>query len=268
MASPQGSQSPVAEFLVGVRAVQLHLPQQHRAHFTGFWNSVRNRIADLGTRLNNQVRQNGDLMTQNSSLQTQVTNLQQAQARARTTSLPPSSAPRPPTSGSDTQNRADARAEIEDVSNQTASTTIESIRSLPVQFVRTRLWNSRNTAAEQSNAKWASLGCWMTGESTNHPYGYTKINLRNTPNPNGSGNIGVQPFRHQLAIVAGGNGQDLLHTVTSGTYQVSHGCHNGRCFNPDHLWVEKSEANQARKSCVGAYIIKTSDGTIYHPCTH
>ena len=105
----------------------------------------------------------------------------------------------------------------------------------------------------------------MTNESTNHQYGYT-LNFRNTPNPNGSGSIGVQPFRHQLAIVARGDGEDLLHTVPGGTC-LSHGCHNGRCFNPDHLWVEKTEVNQARKSCVGAYIIR-SDGTIYHPCPH
>ena len=154
MSSPHGSQSPVAEFLAAVRTVQFHLPQQHRAHFTGFWNNVRNRIADLGARLNTQVRENGNLVTQNSALQVQISNLQQAHARAR--SSLPASASRPPTSGSGAQSRADLGLKSRMCLTRQASNTIEHIRGLPVQLVRTRL-GIHATLPPSQVAKWSAL---------------------------------------------------------------------------------------------------------------
>lgn len=81
--------------------------------------------------------------------------------------------------------------------------------------------------------------------------------------------LGIQPFLHQLAVVASGNGQNLLRTSASnGTDEVSHLCHNSGCFNPDHVVVESKELNRARWACGGAFIVKATDGSVYHPCVH
>ncbi len=59
-----------------------------------------------------------------------------------------------------------------------------------------------------------------------HPNGYQKINLRNTPQPLGDltqpgRTIGSQPFVHQIAIVAQGNGPLLRATAEGQGYEVS-----------------------------------------------
>ena len=81
--------------------------------------------------------------------------------------------------------------------------------------------------------------------------------------------IGCQPFRHQLAVVARGFGQNLLLTSKEdATHEVSHLCGNARCFNPEHVVVESKALNRKRWACGGAWVVKASDGSVYNPCLH
>lgn len=240
--------SPVSEFINDSRAVHLALPVARRPLFENFWSRVRGRILEL--------------CRQNAALSQQVRDLQRVSA-------PISSAPRPDSSSPTIQGRVDNRAVMNAATEGSdPSATIASIHDLPAHWVRARLQADRRATEENREERWAQLGCWMAAESSNHTYGYTKVNWRNTYRPDSHRRIGSQPFRHQLAVVARGEGADLLRTVDGGGYEVSHGCNNGRCFNPDHLWVEPKAVNQARKGCVGAWIVRFWDGTIYHPCPH
>jgi hypothetical protein len=63
--------------------------------------------------------------------------------------------------------------------------------------------------------------------------------MRKTLRPDRAEPIGCQSFRHQLAVVAAGCGQDLWRTSRrEATQEVSHLCLNSRCFNPKHVIVE------------------------------
>ena len=170
------------------------------------------------------------------------------------------------------QARFDLQDEIdaEVLRAEEVSATIESIWGLDPAWARQKLIDDRNSTAEGQDWRWASLGCWMKWGETTHNYGYTKINLRNTVRPGTTEKINVQPFRHQLAVVASGYGQNLLRTSpVSGNDEVSHLCHNQQCFNPEHVIVESQELNKARRSCVGAFVTKCkASGTVFHPCLH
>ncbi|KAK9371928.1 zinc-binding loop region of homing endonuclease-domain-containing protein [Lipomyces chichibuensis] len=75
------------------------------------------------------------------------------------------------------------------------------------------------------------------------------------------------PFLHQIALIATDRRGQLTATLGSRRYDVSHLCHNARCFNPEHLIVESSRHNQERRTCNGHKII-VHEGLIYHPCSH
>ncbi|KAK9243106.1 hypothetical protein V1506DRAFT_555654 [Lipomyces tetrasporus] len=50
-------------------------------------------------------------------------------------------------------------------------------------------------------------------------------------------------------------------------FDVSHLCHNGKCFNPEHIIVESTTNNLRRRSCNGHKVITYGHFT-YHPCPH
>lgn len=52
-------------------------------------------------------------------------------------------------------------------------------------------------------------------------------------------------YLHHLAFVAAGRVDELTRVGDKGM-QVSHRCHNARCFNIEHLVVESGEANLVR----------------------
>lgn len=112
------------------------------------------------------------------------------------------------------------------------------------------------------------LGCWLA--ITNDRYG--SWNLRNTYYPDRDRRqrkIGVQIHLHVAAIIAKGDGIHLLNAVgKDSTHQVSHLCHNSRCFNPDHLVIETAALNKSRQRCNGHVITVGPDGTRFHPCNH
>lgn len=145
------------------------------------------------------------------------------------------------------------------------SATLEQVWDLDPAWVLGRLQERRSPSLEAGS----ELGCWLSEKEPSHDAGYTKMNLRNTLRPGGSGVlIGCQPWLHQLAVIAGGRGACLLNT-TDGSHEVSHRCHNARCFNPDHVVVETSTLNHLRSSCRGAYILECACcGTVFNPCRH
>lgn len=219
------------------------------------------------------TQQNQNLTQQNVFLNQQLAATSAALDAALNQPVP-SSAQRPRTSDSLQQRRFDVQATLdaEFADLDEGSATIEAIWDLDPAWILLRLRADRQAAAENEESKWKNLGCWMRARDSNHPYGYTKVNLRNTYHPSREPrvHIGCQPFRHQLGVVAAGLGQNLLRTTgADATDDVSHLCHNHRCFNPDHLVVESKGMNQRRGVCVGQYMVKIrSDGTIYNPCTH
>ncbi|KAL8686571.1 MAG: hypothetical protein Q9224_005409 [Gallowayella concinna] len=114
------------------------------------------------------------------------------------------------------------------------------------------------------------LGCWQSSSTSSHPNGYVKPNLRNTLI--GGQKYNIQIWLHQLALIGAGRHLELKATLYEdakkpAAYQVSHLCHNGRCFNPEHLIVELGTENKERSSCQGHYIVKHGAMT-WHPCAH
>jgi hypothetical protein len=128
-----------------------------------------------------------------------------------------------------------------------------------------------NLAAQTINQHFRSgtvlpLGCWISNNAPSHNNGYVKINFRNTM-VNGAP-LGLQIYLHQLTLIAHGRRDELQGaTDPDRDLQVSHLCHEGRCFNPGHLVVEDAGMNKDRNTCQGHYIIKHG-GMNWHPCVH
>ncbi|KAK9489249.1 zinc-binding loop region of homing endonuclease-domain-containing protein, partial [Lipomyces doorenjongii] len=101
------------------------------------------------------------------------------------------------------------------------------------------------------------LGCWQSNLKRTNGY-YCRLNLRNLN----------RPFLHQLALIADNRGAELKRTLSVRNYRsVTHLCHNGQCFNPQHLIVESTSDNNKRKACKGNAIL-VREGITYHPCVH
>ncbi|KAK9487997.1 hypothetical protein V1527DRAFT_403015 [Lipomyces starkeyi] len=58
---------------------------------------------------------------------------------------------------------------------------------------------------------------------------------------------------------------ELRATLYGYGYDVSHLCHNRKCFNPENLVVESRLNNRRRQACSGHKIL-VGDGFSYHPC--
>jgi hypothetical protein len=96
-----------------------------------------------------------------------------------------------------------------------ASSTVEGICDLPPEWALDFLQRHRSPTVRNE------LGCWLSGSVAGHTTGYVKINLRNTLKPGGAPGekFTVQPWIHQLAVVAGGSGP-LLRLTSNGAYNV------------------------------------------------
>ncbi|KAK9365153.1 zinc-binding loop region of homing endonuclease-domain-containing protein [Lipomyces kononenkoae] len=100
------------------------------------------------------------------------------------------------------------------------------------------------------------LGCWESNLKACH--GYCSIRLRR---------LRTNPFLHQLALIADGRSAELKMTLDSHVFDVSHLCHNGKCFNPGHLIVESRQNNLRRKVCAGHRVVLYRD-LEHNPCLH
>lgn len=115
------------------------------------------------------------------------------------------------------------------------------------------------------------IGCWMaTDLASTHTNGYIQKNLRRTTSrePAFSGQlIGGTILMHQLAAIATGNRERLEWCGRN--WHSSHLCHNGKCFNPEHIWIEEGWINKWRNTCQGQKQVRIKKiNWTYHPCTH
>lgn len=141
------------------------------------------------------------------------------------------------------------------------------IWDMPQAFALRLLTEKRDPQSEQA---YSAIRCWMKTPDANR---YPKVNLRNTRHHTGVGTYDTQAFLHHLAVIAKGSGgklRSVLHDPVDGEqYQVSHLCHNERCFNPDHVEIEAAVVNQARKACAGTRNINCSGCKArYVHCAH
>jgi hypothetical protein len=114
-------------------------------------------------------------------------------------------------------------------------------------------------------------GCWVRAGDSGAEY--PKLNLRNSPHPlrqpGSNRKFGFQPYIHQLVVAARGDAE-LLKKTSPGVvapFEVSHLCHDKRCFNPAHIIVEPRALNEARNSCRRRPVLRTGSLT-FHPCPH
>lgn len=116
------------------------------------------------------------------------------------------------------------------------------------------------------------LGCWTSKLAEDAGKTYAEVNLRNTYSRlpgHTKTKIGiVKLYLHQVALI-GKNDLERLSwcTQANSIFQVSHLCHNPRCFNPNHLVVEESALNKARNICQHHEVI-IYGGMRYNPCPH
>lgn len=232
-----GPERTAAQHLAAFGALLRSLAGDHRQSLMAFWRDVRRSLNDQ------------DAI---------IAVLQQP-------SLPAVSPPRPHTSNSVQAIRDTVSAAIlnESLQADDASNTIEEISDLDPTWALDFIRRHKNLVLCAGH----ELGCWVSGNANAHDNGYVKMNLRGTIIPGTSRRFAVQPFGHQMGIVAGGSGPTLRLT-TNGEFHVSHLCHNTACFNPEHLVVEQAGLNRLRNSCKHSFIIRTVDGTVIHPCTH
>jgi hypothetical protein len=98
-------------------------------------------------------------------------------------------------------------------------------------------------------------GCWL-GQGRGQAHGghcqaaplHPRLNHRAR---NGAGAVAQRrtpQLLHRLAIRAWGTEPDLRRMVVDG-WDVSHLCHNPRCFNIVHLVVESHHGNMVRRNC-------------------
>jgi hypothetical protein len=144
--------------------------------------------------------------------------------------------------------------------NATLPTNPHDFDRIPLTLARSTCQQHRNTGTR------LPLGCWISPNVPSHSNGYVKINFRNTMV--GGAQLGCQIYLHQLALIADNREGELkAATDPDRDMQVSHLCHEGRCFNPAHLVVEDANMNKERNTCQGHYIIRHG-GMSWHPCAH
>ena len=135
--------------------------------------------------------------------------------------------------------------------------------------------HAREIILSKRTAQAPELGCWVASNEPAHDNGYKAVNLANTKSRvegRTQETIGIRKmYLHHLALIAADRRDELSWcTQANNIFQVSHLCHNGGCFNPDHLQVEETATNKARNSCQGHVILEYSGlGPLrYHPCCH
>jgi hypothetical protein len=188
------SQPTSSSHLGALRQIMTQIPAENRRAMNDFWRLVRQSLDDQDAEIASLRAQLGP--------RAPVTRPQTSDSVAAIRDLV----------AQDLDNQAMANWFDEDVE---ISSTIDSIWSMnpneAMAYLRPRI----------SHRVPNSLGCWFTDNQPAHLNGYQKLNLRNTRKPTGEV-YGVQPFFHQLAIIAGNRGRELLQTSMS-SYQVSCG---------------------------------------------
>lgn len=158
---------------------------------------------------------------------------------------------------------------------------VDEAMRLPVganffQFQLITVDHARNLLMARRTEVTSHTSCWIAGnEEAAHDNGYKAVNLQNTysmAQGKTDTKIGIKKmYLHCLALIADSRVEELgWCTQANNRFQVSHLCHNGGCFNPEHLVVEEAALNKARNSCQNHEIIEYSGlGPMrYNPCRH
>lgn len=248
--NPGGTGSAASRHLPTVQQILASIPVQQRPAVAAFWSALRNDINALEAE-NAQLRALAPPAI-----------LQQVQQQSR-----------PTTSDSINAVRATYQQEMENLALQVQEKddVIEAIWDIDPTWALQRLDSRKSVVA--CNA--SETGCWYSSNigsnrsADDDREGYDSINFRNTPHPTRRGQlIGYKVYIHVLAIVAKGNGAQLLNARHGSGQEVSHLCHHTRCFNPEHLIVESKALNNSRNTCVGSFEFACGCGATYNPCTH
>ncbi|KAJ8102046.1 zinc-binding loop region of homing endonuclease-domain-containing protein [Lipomyces tetrasporus] len=120
-----------------------------------------------------------------------------------------------------------------------------------------------NEMITQRHVRTTDLGCWESNSKAD-PRGYVRVKVYVCGEEKHSAKI------HQISLIASNRRDELKMTLGRrgrSTYDISHLCHNSKCFNPEHLIVESGTNNRRRKICNGQKIL-VHDGFSYHPCPH
>lgn len=106
---------------------------------------------------------------------------------------------------------------------------------------------------KRDNSKGNSKGCWIStlkaSKGDVYPYVHTRFSQS------------LKVLLHVLSLAVDLQVNGTLPN-SAGELQVSHLCHEPRCFNPDHLSLEDGPYNRSRMYCV---IFHTDDR---HTCLH
>ena len=106
-------------------------------------------------------------------------------------------------------------------------------------------------------------GCWIANKRDNG-HGYVKMKVK--------GSNRKEYYAHHLSLIHAGDRGAVawVHCKDDGDYEISHLCHTTRCFNPDHLIVERKSENLARNSCRGLTWIQCPCPCKhqFNPCPH
>ncbi|KAK9311663.1 zinc-binding loop region of homing endonuclease-domain-containing protein [Lipomyces starkeyi] len=88
------------------------------------------------------------------------------------------------------------------------------------------------------------LGCWQSKRNDAR----LRVEIRK-----------LRPLMYQIAFITTNRGDELKTTLGRSSYDVSHLCHDSKCFNPDHLVVESKKNNLRRRVCNGHKVIIYGD---------
>jgi hypothetical protein len=197
---PAGPVKTVVQHLNSFRQLLQSLDANGRRALNDFWRDVRQSLNDQ------------DLLVQ--------TLTQQVAAQLIVAPRPPNTPARPVSSASvqvirDTVQQAlanEARTE------EDASATIEEICDLDPAWAMEYVRRQINPNLSCINHE---LGCWVSGNAPSDN-GYVKTNMRNTQRPRAPPGTKflVQPFGHQMGIVARGDGPNLRLTRPGGGFDV------------------------------------------------
>jgi len=143
------------------------------------------------------------------------------------------------------------------------SETRDKILSLDKKFVRLTLKKLKNGYPGQYPAsKTNSIGCFLCQKARNKGKnkGWIKTKLI------GSGEKD-EYYIHYLALIRANRSQELENMTKD--HQVSHLCHNPRCFNEKHLIVEHKKSNLERNKCKNwTWVSAPCCGKKFNPCLH
>lgn len=194
--APQ-AQRTVNQHIDSFRRLLLSLDNTSRQALNAFWKDIRQSLNDQDATIT-------DLLQQVQHLQQPVPVIQTPQ--------------RPPTTDSINVVRytVDQAIHNEALYAHDASVTVEEICDLDPLWAMEFIKRQKNFLVSNGS----ELGCWMSGNAPAHENGYVKMNMRGTRKPNHpSDNFTVQPFGHQMGVVASGRGPELRLT-TRGEYHV------------------------------------------------